>query len=202
MHKVKLIYWLLSSLILAATILIPLVSNSKENYPDLLLSGIAVAISIIAMGLSDPKAMSLQLNVRAWTVYTSTTFGMDGKTHRLSLRIYNVGKDMLEDVVIRIHYPAYNAAFYFRNSSNPQIKNYLHGDTKIMVDDTYGILDSHNIDTAYIQYDFDCCFDKWTKNNFYFTLTSKGYKSKTYKIAPSQISELKDATIEKPIILS
>ena len=202
MRRLKLIYWLLSGLILAATLIISSLRDSGIiSNPDILLSGIATSISIIAMGLSDPKLLIPKIWIGAWFVYTKNSFGMEGESYRLSLKIQNCSEDVMEDVLIRIHYPAYGNFFDFRDSSNPHAKTYAHRDTKILLDDTYRVLDVSRVDTAYIQYDFDLIPAKWTKNNVYITFSSKGFKSITFKLTPANIEELKAATGDKPFLL-
>ena len=98
MRKIKAIYWVIFGGGAVLTILCVIVV-SPENKASLFLSGIAILISIIALGLSDTRKFYFNGQVKVWSSTPHTESDIKNTRYKISFKIINNDKEPVYDIV-------------------------------------------------------------------------------------------------------
>jgi len=196
MKSIKSIYWLITLVftVLTAVFTILAEDNNKGN---ILLSGVALMTSSIALGLSDKKKSLFKGEIRVWSALLETKVPDDNSSYRVSMQLINNSDEPVYDVVYRLRLPSRISQRI--NEKNNSAREYRHGNSKIIVDNSYGFLGTKG-DDGFIPIDVKIQLGQWRQGNLYITVSGSNISPVTFNITPAQKEELINATQEKPLI--
>jgi len=195
MKSIKPIYWIIT---LAFTVLTTVFTFLAEenNKGNILLSGVALMTSSIALGLSDKKKSLFQGEVKVWSALLETKVADDNSSYRVSMHLINTSDEPVYDVVYRLRLPSRISIRI--NEKNNSAREYRHGNSIIIVDNSYGFLGTKR-DDGFIPIDVKIQLRQWRQSNLYITVSGSNISPVTFSLTPSQKEELITATKEKPL---
>ena len=181
------------SFVLTAVFTVLAESNNRGN---ILLSGVALMTSSIALGLSDKKKTLFKGDVKVWSALLETKIADENSSYRVSMNLINNSNEPIYDVVYRLRLPSRISQRI--NEKNNSAREYRHGNSKIIVDNRYGFLGIKG-DDGFIPIDVKIQLNQWLQGNIYITVSGSNISPVTFSITSSQKEELKTATKEKPL---
>ena len=159
MKNIKWIYWGLSGFFVAVTFLV-IVFIETEN-AGIILSGVAIVISIIAMGLSDKK-----LNKFDGVVIVKK----NKKNELVTFIIQNQSNEAVLDFIYKVRFPK---SMTFSENKNIHARNFISGISKQIVDDSWGFLPSKDEGENKIPFTLNIPFINWNKDNIWISISGK-----------------------------
>lgn len=197
MKKIKLEYWIIATTLLVVTAIAILISD--EDRASLLLSGVALIVSSLAMGLSDPKKVGFNGQIKVWSAAIGNSDICELNRHKIVMHIINKSKDeVIDEFVYRLKLPKLAAHAGNKNRHRVDIE---HGESIVFIDRSFGFLgceDSNN----FIPVDFELDINKWNKQNIEITISGKEIKPVTFKIPLEYKNKLVEATKSNPLLVS
>lgn len=112
------------------------------------------------------------------------------------MNLINNSNEPIYDVVYRLRLPSRISQRI--NEKNNSAREYRHGNSKIIVDNSYGFLGIKG-DDGFIPIDVKIQLNQWLQGNIYITVSGSNISPVTFSITSSQKEELKTATKEKPL---
>jgi hypothetical protein len=162
MKNIKCIYWWLSGVFVLATILVFILIESDiidKDVTGVLLSGVAIIISIIAMGLSDKK-----LNKFVGVVIIKK----NSRNELVKFTIQNKSDEAVIDFIYKVRFPK---CMTFADNKNIYARNFISGYSKQIVDDSWGFLPSKYDGENKIEFSLTIPFSKWNKDNIWISVS-------------------------------
>lgn len=194
MKKIKVIYWIFFSVFAALTILFAILAD-EINRGSTILSGVALMTSSIALGLSDQKKNYFNGEVKIWTALVDEKIPNGNSHYRVSMHLVNRAAEPVYDVVYRLRIPSKISSNIDGKNNNARI--YEHGNSKIIVDDSYGFLGTLGED-RYIPIDVIMQLPQWKQGNIYLTISGSNISPTTFKVKTNEKESLITSTIDKP----
>jgi len=182
MKKIKTFYWVTFSVFTILTILCTLLSP-KENMASIFLSGVAILIAILALGLSDQKKLRFNGSVHFYSYLLDTNTPTQNSNYRVSMKVFNNSEEPIYDIVYRLRLP--NRITSRLEEKNNSVREYRHGASVIFIDDSYGFLDVKG-EEGFIPFDFKMKLGNWNKGNIYVTISGSNISPTTFKITHEQ----------------
>jgi len=195
MKNIKTIYWIITLVFTVFTAVFTVLAESN-NRGNILLSGVALMTSSIALGLSDKKKTLFKGDVKVWSALLETKIADENSSYRVSMNLINNSNEPIYDVVYRLRLPSRISQRI--NEKNNSAREYRHGNSKIIVDNRYGFLGIKG-DDGFIPIDVKIQLNQWLQGNIYITVSGSNISPVTFSITSSQKEELKTATKEKPL---
>jgi hypothetical protein len=195
MKNIKTIYWIITLVFTVLTAVFTVLAESN-NRGNILLSGVALMTSSIALGLSDKKKTLFKGDVKVWSALLETKIADENSSYRVSMNLINNSNEPIYDVVYRLRLPSRISQRI--NEKNNSAREYRHGNSKIIVDNSYGFLGIKG-DDGFIPIDVKIQLNRWLQGNIYITVSGSNISPVTFSITSSQKEELKTATKEKPL---
>jgi hypothetical protein len=173
MKNIKRTYWLLASVFLLLTIIVFLLCQKsvlKADNSSVFLSGFAIVISIIAMGLSDKKKIKFNGKITA---------KKDKRNNKVKFVISNLDKDSVLDFIYKVRFPQ-SMSFY--GDKNIHARNFISGVSKQIVDDSWGFLPSFDEGENYIEFYLSIPFENWNKDNIWVSISGSNIAPTVYTL--------------------
>ncbi len=161
-----------------------------------MLAGVALIVSSIAMGLSDQKKTTFTGKVKVWSSLGNTKTSDKDSFYRVSMHLINSSDEPIYDVVYRLRLPSRISRRIIEKNNNA--KEYKHGNSKIIVDDSYGFLGAKG-DDGFIPIDVNIQLNQWLQGNIYITVSGSNISPLTFSLSPDQKDALIKATISHPL---
>lgn len=195
MTRIKKIYWLFT--LLFAVITIVCVILSGENWASIMLAGVALIVSSVAMGLSDPKKLLFIGEVKVWSQPISSDINQKRRQlYKVVMHIINNSDEVVDDFVYRLRMPK---SITFQGSKNRHRIDIIHGETFVLIDKSFGFLGTER-NEGYIPVDFEMYIGEWKKQNIEITISGGQIKPTTFQIKQSDRQKLIDASRDKPLL--
>lgn len=194
MRKIKIIYWIFTFVFAALTVLFAIISRQDER-ASIILSGVALITSSVAIGLSDQKKNHFKGKVKVWSVLLDSRVADKISMYRVSMQILNESSEPVYDIVYRLRLPSGISGRI--NNKNSAAREYIHGKSRIIVDDSYGFLTTVGED-GFIPFDFKMQLGKWLEGYVYITVSGSNITPVTFKIDHKQKDKIIKATKDEP----
>lgn len=188
MKKIKKEYWYFFGVFAALTILC--IWFSLENWASIMLSGVALMVSILAMGLSDPKKRDFDGEIRAWSQNPRREIEDEVKWYKVVMQIHNNSNEVVDDFVYRLRIPRNKTRTGQKNRHRIDI---THGESLVLIDKSFIFLGEKG-SGQFIPIDFEMKLDEWKKQNIEITVSGTNVNPKTFVINPLESKSLIDAT--------
>lgn len=186
MRNIKFIYWVLTIGFLSLTFIVTFMYvTNLDSRSSTFLSGIAVVIATIAMGLADQRLPLFNGVCKIWLPNQPQVEEEGCEEYKLSIKIENNSTIPVQDVKFKFRSPIRISSIY--DDKNEYIKQVKHGRTTIFIDDTFQILGS-NRQNDYLHYDFRVKLNLLGNNNIYIILSGSNVQTKTW-ILSNEICE-------------
>jgi len=198
MRNIKTIYWVFAAFFALLTFLFACQSK-EDDRAYIILSGAALVTSSIALGLSDKKQSNFKGKIIVWSVLLGQNVADENSNYRVSMKIINKSVEPVYDVVYRLRIPNRISARIDIKNSNA--RDYRHGKSLIIVDDSYGFLATDGQD-GFIPIDFRMQLGKWKESTIYITVSGSNIRPTTFKINPNDKDKIIAATQKKPLEVS
>lgn len=221
MKNLQRIYWILALIFLLITIVLTLYTYQEGgDWASLFLSGTAIIIALLAIGISDKKLPIFKGIVKCWSdnphLKKNRLEGSRGSEmeeqeeedenendnieYKISFRIENTSNMPVHDVKVKIRCPHRITNVYQEKNQGLIIRK--HGYTYVFCDDSYGILGTTE-NKDYIHYDLKVMLNQWNHNqgHFYITINGTNIQTVTFLLKWEDIPNLKVATKQEPIFL-
>lgn len=196
MNKIKKAYWILTG-VFAILTLVVIFYISQDGWTNTLLSGTAICVSILAMGLSDKKINYFEGEVHLWNVAKSKSADHNHGQYHISMKILNMSKsESVMDVVYRLRLPSKISTRIIEKNSSA--REFMHGYSKIIIDDTFGFLGITNNEN-FIPIDLKIKLDEWKSGDFFITISGSNINPTTFKLSSDQVDKLKHSNNSSPI---
>jgi hypothetical protein len=190
MKNIKGIYWRLSGVFVLATIIVFILIESNtidKEVTGVILSGVAIIISIIAMGLSDKKLKKFEGKIKIKSVLRRGDSNSDDPMYQVTFTIINNGEDPVNDFIYKIRFPK---RFIFENEKNLHARSYISGYSKYIVDDSFGFLPAKNEAENSIPMTLKIPLKSWNKDNIWITVSGSNVSPSTFIVYPSDAGEI------------
>lgn len=204
MSKIRKKYWIILYVWILMFIFV-FVLNLIYSFLDfqdvgILLAGISVTVSILALGLADPRKPRFKGTVEVWNKRISTSSSIESaKIYRDSVKIQinNRGSDPVENFTINIRIPNKVYVKYFDAKYFNTVR---FGETVILIFDTLRFLGIEAPDN-FIRLEPSFSLDNWEKGNFYITISGDNIAPTTYAIRLEQKEDLIASNSKKKLKL-
>jgi len=173
MKNLKLTYWLLAGVFLLLTLIVFLLCQKsvlKADNSSVFLSGIAIVISIIAMGLSDKKKTKFNGKITA---------KKDKRNDKVKFVISNLDNDSILDFIYKVRFPQ---AMSFYGDKNIHARNFISGVSKQIVDDSWGFLPSLEEGENCVEFYLSIPFENWNKDNIWVSISGSNIAPTVYTL--------------------
>lgn len=191
MKKIKQEYW--SFFVVFAALTILCIVLSKENWASIMLSGVALMVSTLALGLSDPKKIDFDGEIRAWSQQPPNKSANEEKWFKVVMQIHNNSDEVIDDFVYRLRIPN---GFTRTGLKNRHRIDIIHGESKVLIDKSFVFLGPKNSGQS-IPVDFEMKLEEWKKQNIEITVSGPHINPTTFVIKPHEKQDLIEATREK-----
>jgi hypothetical protein len=188
MKRIKLEYW--SFFVVFAVLTILCILLSQENWASIMLSGVALMVSTLAMGLSDPKKNDFDGEIRAWSQNPKGKSEDAEKWFKVVMQIHNNSNEVIDDFVYRLRIPRYKARTGEKNRHRIDI---THGESLVLIDKSFVFLGPKS-SGQFIPIDFEMKLEDWNKQYIEITVSGTHINPKTFVIKPDESKSLIDAT--------
>jgi hypothetical protein len=179
MRNIKTIYWIFTIVFAVLTAAFAILAKENDR-GSLILSGAAIVTSCIALGLSDKKQNKFKGKIILWSALYDTKIEDENSNYRVSIKIINKGREPIYDVVYRVRIPSAISARL--DDKNRNAREYRHGKSLIIVDDSFGFLGEDEQD-GFIPIDFTMRLRKWKESAIYITVSGSNINPTTFKIS-------------------
>jgi hypothetical protein len=192
MKRIKIEYWILTVVFGLITFLITFLSN--ENWASIMLAGVAIMISTIAMGLSDPKKLDFIGEIKVWSQVNRTNSHDNTRYYKVVMHIINNSNDVIDDFVYRLRVPAVLSRIGTKNLHRTDIR---HGESLVLIDKSFSFLGTDT--ESFIPVDFEMVIEDWKKQNIEIIISGININPTTFRIQQTQKKDLLEATRDNPI---
>ena len=170
-----------------------------ESVVGVVLGGIAIVTSILALALADRNANVFKDNLDIWKIkYSHTISDGNQKVHDFAFEIKNLGQEALSDFGVTFRLPERN--FYFPPQDRQNNTFFYFGESIVIQNDTLKYLGMNNEDN-FVRFEHQIKnIESWSKGNFIISISAKGYKSKTYILRPKDKERLLNSSNKERII--
>lgn len=188
MNNIKPKYWLLVGIFAMITALVLYCINLgciDVGFAKVLLSGVAISISLLAIGMSDRSQKKLKMRLEVWNTNRDTKQYVDNIfTHKFAFEVINDGKESLEGLIFSFRIP--QKIVDERITENEQNNTtFKFGETLLVQNDmikSLGItVDDNSIRFEHYLHNIQ----DWKKGRIRLTVSANGYLPKTFEIDPS-----------------
>lgn len=171
-----------------------------ESIVSVILGGIAIITSVLALALADRNANILKVNLDIWKIkYSHTIIDGDQKVYDFAFEVKNFGEETLSDFVVTFRFPERNLYFPLQDRQNNTF--FYFGESVVVQNDTLRYLGMSNEDN-FVRLEHQIKnIENWTKGNFVISISAKGYKSITYILRPKDKEKLLCSTNNARIII-
>lgn len=190
MKNIKGIYWWLSGVFVLATIIVFLLIESNiidKEVTGVILSGVAIIISIIAMGLSDKKLKKFEGKIKVKIIKNRDFVNSDNPIFQVVFTIINNGEDPVNDFIYKIRFPK---RFKFVDEKNIHARSYISGYSKYIVDDSFGFLPAKNESENFVPLTLKIPLKSWNKDNIWITVSGSNVTPSTFIVYPTDSKEI------------
>ncbi|MBX7154272.1 MAG: hypothetical protein K1X91_04880 [Bacteriodetes bacterium] len=185
MRNIKKMYWfiILTLFILTAICM----CYTSENWASILLSGVALVVAGVALGLSDKKVPEFKGTVELWTKNKINTDD-DEQRCTLVLQIINQSSEPVNDFMYRVRMPKTLSDSYQVNSGGHT--QFTHGDSLIIIDESYGFLSASESGDGYARLDLGIKVKDIKRGNLYVTISGSNIKTATFLVHNENMLEV------------
>ena len=190
MKNIKGIYWRLSGVFVLATIIVFILIESNtidKEVTGVILSGVAIIISIIAMGLSDKKRSKFDGKIKVKSILKKTEELIASPTYQVTFTIINKSDEPISDFIYKIRFPK---RFSFLDEKNLHARSYVNGYSKYIVDDSYGFLPAKDEEESSIPFTINIPLKNWNKDNIWITVSGSNVLPSTFIVYPKDAKEI------------
>jgi hypothetical protein len=142
----------------------------KADNSSVFLSGFAIVISIIAMGLSDKKKTKFNGKITA---------KKDKRNDKVKFVISNLDNDSVLDFIYKVRFPQ-SMSFY--GDKNIHARNFISGLSKQIVDDSWGFLPSLEEGENCVEFYLSIPFENWNKDNIWVSISGSNIAPTVYTL--------------------
>lgn len=160
-----------------------------ESVVGVVLGGIAIITSVLALALADRNANILKANLDIWKMKYSHTIS-DGNqiVYDFAFEVKNFGEETLSDFVVTFRLPERNYYFPIQDKQNNTF--FRFGESIVVQNDRLKYLGINNEDN-FVRFEHQLKnIENWNKGNFVISISANGYKSKTYILRPKDKEQL------------
>lgn len=203
-YWISLVLWLTATLGLMLANKFFSVLNSEDV--NILLGIIAVAVSIVSIGIATIKKPAFSGIIYCWNVAKKKQFVNNdivtpiGEYHCITIRIDNNGNEPIKDLVVNFRFPL--PIFQKRFPQNNDFySHYEFKDTIMLTAKNISFLGSNKGDSDII-FEHFLNLDKWhSQRKFYVTVSGSNITPTTKCLDSSMTDSIISSTSEKPLIL-
>ncbi len=156
---------------------------------------IALIISVISIGIADPKLKQLKLKLSVWKRKEEQIEGGD-MINSLAFQLENRNSVPLEDLVVSFRF---ESSIYDSSTENNQNNSYFEFGERIVVqNDTIKYLGINAADNWIRFQHYVKEFQEWEKGKIAITVSCREFVPTTWQIDFEERDEILAATLEKP----
>jgi len=170
--------------------------DSFSEKINLAIAVIALIISIISLGIADPKQKKLKLKLSVWNRGEENRLPGSADISSYAFQLVNLNDQPLEDLVVAFRFQKSN---FYKSDENPQNNNYFEFGHRIIAQNKMikylGIHASDNFVRFehYLQE-----MSQWEKGKIAITISCRGFVPYTFQIDNDEKEELLKTTISDP----
>jgi hypothetical protein len=178
--------------------------NSEDV--NILLGIIAVAVSIVSIGIATIKKPTFNGSIYCWNVakkkqvIQNDMVTPSGEYHCITIKIDNNGNEPIKDLIVNFRFPLAIAHSRFPQN-NDFYSHYEFKDTMMLTAKNISFLGSNNGDSDII-FEHLLNLEKWHKQRrFYITVSGSNITPTTKCLDYSMINSIIVSTADKPLTL-
>lgn len=156
-------------------------NNCLESVVTVVLGGIAIVTSILAVGIADRKQKTLNVILAIWKMKDTHTISNGNQlVTEYAFEVINNGRDSLSDFVVSFRFPERNFNHPVQDKQNNRF--FRFGESVVVQNDTLKYLGLKNEDnSARFEHQLKNILE-WNKGNFSVTVSAFGFIPKTFVI--------------------
>ena len=196
-YNIAIIGFVLSTIVGA---IIVYFNNCLESVVTVVLGGIAIVTSILAVGLADRKQKKLKVILEVWKIRDTHTISEGNQqVTDYAFEILNKGKESLSDFVVSFRFPDRNYKQPTQDRQNNRF--FWFGESVVIQNDTLKYIGINNQDNS-VRFEHQLKnIDNWCKGNFVITVSAYGFLPKTFVLRFQDRQILLDSKNENKITI-
>lgn len=204
--KIKPIYWSLMLLFFVLTVAATglVYRSGRSDIPSIFLSGIAICISILAMGLSDPRKRHFRGRVEIWAYKDPILSLMHSlEVFSVTFTISNEDDAPVEGFAYRVSIATYMGKSLQGERINPNAAIHEHAGFTTITEDRMGFIHGKGYSPENMLSMRLGLFlpTKSSSHDLQVSVTGHGILPTTFVLPAASVPEIRNATQSKPILL-